>query len=117
MSTKHYVTKQMLQAEWDLSLKADKCSDKLLNMFRKIANHVATIFVFNSISDRNAIIEAGVLVAWEKWKTYDIKKTDNIFSYFTTIILNGMRGHYKEITKHKAVNISIEALFSGNKNQ
>lgn len=114
---KHYVTKQSLYNAWVKSIDNDICSDELLGMFRKIANHVATIFVFNSLTDKKAIIEAGVTIAWEKWKTFDINKTDNIFSYFTTIILNGMRGHYKEITKHKHVNISIEALFSGgNKN-
>lgn len=117
MESKHYVNKQALQNAWDESIKTGECSNELLNMFRKIANHVATIFVFNSISDKKAIIEAGVTIAWEKWKTYDIKKTDNIFSYFTTIILNGMRGHYKEITKHKAVNISIEALFASGRDK
>lgn len=114
---KHYVSKQSLQLAWNESYMQGKCSDTLLLMFRKIANHVATIFVFNSLLDKKAIIEAGVLIAWERWKTYNPEKTDNIFSYFTTIILNGMRGHYKEITKHKAINISIETLFANTSNR
>lgn len=111
----YYITREMLMQEYEKSIEQDRCTDKLLEYFTKIAKRFSTIYRNQNRTDWNAIVNYAVSEAWLKWKTYDPKRTPNIFSYYTTIIANDMRNHYKYINKGKSINISIDALFTNNK--
>lgn len=110
-NSKHYITKEKLLEEYYKSLEQDACTETLLMYFQKIAKRFSNIYRNQNRTDWNAIINYAVAEAWLKWKTYDPSRTSNIFSFYTTIIANDMRNHYKQINKGKSINISIDALF------
>ena len=108
----HYVSARELYDEYNNSITAGRCTDKLLLYFRRIAKHFTTTFEYVNKCDADAIIEYAVAEAWQKWDSFDSTRTDNIFSFYTTMIANDMKLHYKQLTKGKALNISIESLFT-----
>lgn len=101
----------MLMEEYEKSLQQDACTDQMLKYFRRIAVEFSTIYRNQNRTDWNAIVNYAVSEAWIKWRQYDPMRTDNIFSFYTTMIANDMRTHYKLINKGKSINISIESLF------
>lgn len=107
-----YVSAKELYEEYNNSLQLGKCSDKLLIYFRRIAKRFASTFEYVNKADADAVIEYAVAEAWQKWDTFDPQKTNNIFSFYTTMLANDMKLHYKQITKGKNLNISIESLFT-----
>lgn len=107
----YYITSDELFEEYNKSLEGGFCTDKLLSYFQKIAKRFSTKFHSTNLIDKEAVINYAVTEAWLKWNMFDPKKSSNIFSFYTTMIANDMRLHYKSITKGKNVNISIESLF------
>lgn len=111
---KQYVPPAVFKAEYAKAIEAGKPTDKLLEYFQKIAKHYATTFIYKNKCDCDAVVNYALTEAWRKWDKYDEQKSDNIFSFFTTMIANDIRLHYKKITKGKKVNISIDALYANN---
>ena len=109
---KIYLKPKDLLNEYNLSIDLGKPTDKLLTLFQKICRHFATTFEYKNKCDLDACINYAVSEAWLKWDKFDSEKSDNIFSFYTTMLSNDMRLHYKTITKGKATSISIDALFS-----
>lgn len=107
-----YVSAKELYEEYNNSLQLGKCSDKLLLYFRRIAKRFASTFEYVNKADADAVVEYAVAEAWQKWDTFDPQKTNNIFSFYTTMLANDMKLHYKQLTKGKNLNISIESLFT-----
>lgn len=107
-----YVSAKELYEEYNKSLQLGKCSDKLLLYFRRIAKRFASTFEYVNKADADAVVEYAVAEAWQKWDTFDSQKTNNIFSFYTTMLANDMKLHYKQLTKGKNLNISIESLFT-----
>lgn len=107
-----YVSAKELYEEYNKSLQLGKCSDKLLLYFRRIAKRFASTFEYVNKADADAVVEYAVAEAWQKWDTFDPQKTNNIFSFYTTMLANDMKLHYKQLTKGKNLNISIESLFT-----
>lgn len=108
----HYVSAKELIEEYYKSTELGKCSDKLLEYFRRIAKRFSNVYNYTNKCDLDAVVEYAVSEAWMKWDTFDPEKSDNIFSFYTTMIANDMKLHYKLITKGKNLNISIDSLFS-----
>jgi hypothetical protein len=107
-----YVSHDEMLAEYHNSQKAGQPTEKLVVLFTKIAKHFSTQFRYVNKCDENACINYAVSEAWRKWDKFDVRITDNVFSFYTTMLANDLRIHYKKITKGKNVNISIESLFS-----
>jgi len=110
-----YLDPKVLFTEYDKSIELGRPTDKLVILFQKIAKNYATTFNTSNKCDLNACINFGVSEACQKWNKYDTEKSDNIFSFYTTIISNDMRLHFKEITKGKGRQISLDALYSNSK--
>lgn len=117
---KHYLTAEELQEEYDKSLLFGEPTSKLLEMFEKIARNSYKIFKREKVNsttnhqDDEAIINYAISEAWRKWRKYDPRVTKNIFSFFTTVILNDCRTHYNKLRQHKNKHISIDAIFQNN---
>lgn len=107
-----YITPAQLYTEWLNSCKAGACTTKLLMYFEKIAKEYSKVFEYTNYQDRIAIINYAVAEAWQKWDKYDPERTNNIFAFFTQMIKNDLMIHYNYLTKGKATNISIEALYA-----
>lgn len=108
----HYVSAKELWEEYNNSITKRECTDKLLLYFRRIAKHFATTFEYVNKQDLNAVVEYAVAEAWQKWSTFNPEITNNIFSFYTTMIANDMKLHHKLITKGKELHISLESLFT-----
>lgn len=112
---RNYIEPEDFHNEYELSLINDEPTAKLISMFEKIAVGLSsTLPQFNKI-DTDATINYGVTEAWKKWKKYNPERSNNIFSFFTTIIFNDMRTHHNQIKKNRKRHISIDAIFNGNK--
>lgn len=107
-----YAPKEKLIEEYNKSLEIGKPTDELINLFFKIAKNFIKTFHNVNACDDLACINYAVTECWRKWNKFDPNKTDNIFSFYTTVIANDMMLHYKTINKGKKVNISIESLFA-----
>jgi hypothetical protein len=112
--TNIYVTPKELIEEYNKSLILNEPTNKLILLFQKIAKHFCTQFEYKNKCDMDACINYAVSEAWQKWNKFNPEKSDNIFSFFTTMLSNDLRIHYKQLTKGKATQISIDALFSNN---
>lgn len=109
-----YLSPEKFLKEYNLSVEQGKPTDRLIQMFKTIATEFSKVWVHTNKCDRDACINFAVSEAWRKWDKYDTNVSSNLFSFFTTIISNDMRLHYKKLTKSKDINISIDALFSNN---
>lgn len=117
---KQYIKGKDFLVEHEKSLQQGNPSNKLMHYFKLIAENSFKILPNNEISpkDKETIINYGVSEAWRKWNTFDKTRTTNIFSYFTTVILNSMRDEYNLIfdkvkTKGKNLKfVSIDKLFN-----
>lgn len=107
-----YITPAQLYNEWLNSCKDGACTPRLLNYFERIAKEYSKVFEYTNYQDRRAIINYAVAEAWQKWDKYDPERTNNIFAFFTQMIKNDLMIHYNYLTKGKASNISIEALYA-----
>jgi hypothetical protein len=115
-TTKIYIPSKLFSEEYNKSLELGKPTDKLIILFSKIAKGFSTTFEYKNKCDLNACINYAVAEAWQKWDKFNPEVSENLFSFFTTMISNDLKFHYNQITKGKKVNISIDALFSNEKN-
>jgi hypothetical protein len=109
----YYLNPKDLMDEYNNSIKKGECSAKLIKYFEIIARHFARVFYYSSKSDLDACVNYAVAESWRKWQKYNSERTQNIFSFFTTIIKNDMQTHHNYIKRHSD-NISIESLFINN---
>lgn len=107
----YYVDPKEFIAEYHKSVELGKPTNKLIAFFTKIATGFISLYNGKNQCDTNACINYAVAEAWQKWNKFDETRSDNIFSFFTTIISNDLRLHYKQITKGKERKIYIESLF------
>ncbi len=115
-TSNYYVNPKEFQEEYDLSLKNDEPSKKLLLMFQKIAKGYSKKYTGNKI-DTDACVNYALTEAWKKWKKFDRTRSSNIFAFFTQMIKNDLAQHHNKIFKNKKFNISIDALFVNNQNK
>lgn len=112
--SKQYLPPEKFLKEYNLSVEQGKPTDRLIQMFNLLATEFSKVWVHTNKCDRDACINFAVSEAWRKWDKFDTNVSNNLFSFFTTIISNDLRLHYKKLTKSKDINISIDALFSNN---
>ena len=105
----YYVEPKDFHNEYNISILKDEPTYKLYEMVEKIASKYSNIWK-NKI-DRDACINFATCEALRKWKKYDIKRSENIFAFFTQMISNDMKTHYNKL-KGKKNTVSIEALFT-----
>lgn len=113
-SGKQYVSQAELREEYLNSLKLGRCSDKLLKYARRIISRFTSTLEYVNKCDLDACIEYALGEFFQKWDTFNPERTSNIFSFYTTMLANDLRMHYKLINKGKDICISIESLYSGN---
>jgi len=112
----YYIKPEDFHAEYQKSLDADEPTRQLLLMFEKIAKRFSTKFRSINKIDTDSCVNFALTEAWLKWKKYDKEKSNNIFSFFTSVIANDLKCHHNLITKNKDLHISLDALFSNNSN-
>jgi len=113
---KIYAPPKQLFDAYEKSIDAGKCTDNLLKLFQKIARNFATKFRYINKCDEDACVSYAVTEAWLKWGSFNPEKSDNIFSFYTTMIANDLMAYYNKSNKGKKNLISLETLFSNENN-
>lgn len=113
---KHYIKSDDFHKEYLESEKIDKPTNKLIEMFTKIATRYSS--KYNNIAklDSDSCINYAVMEAILKWKEYDKTRSNNIFAFFTQMIKNDLFTQYNLIFKNSHKNISIDVLFTNKEN-
>lgn len=111
---KIYLKPKTFLEDYNKSIELGKPTDNLISHFTKIARRFGAQFDNINKIDFDACVNYAVTEAWIKWYKYDSQRTDNIFSFFTTMLANDMRLHYKQLNKGKELRISIDSLLSSN---
>ncbi len=113
-SGSQYVSAAELWEEYNKSMEQGRCTDKLLLYARRIIKRFASTLETINKCDLDACIEYAVGEFFQKWDTFDPQRTKKIFSFYTTMLANDLRMHYKLINKNKDLFLSIDSLLSNN---
>ena len=111
----HYVTELEINTEYYKSIEKGTPTDKLINIFMKIATKFAGIYKYVNDCDRRACINYAVAECWQKWNTFNPEVTSNLFSFYTTLISNDLRIAWNNLNRYKSTSISLDALMSSEK--
>lgn len=108
-----YLPREVLAKSYAESLQQHKPTKELITHFEMIARNFNSVLssIYTNKCDIEACIFYAVERAWSKWDKYDPERSDNLFSFFTTMIGNDMRQHHNDLWKGKKRNISIDAMF------
>lgn len=113
---KFYVRPEDFQEAFTKSIEVNEPTEKLLKIFFKISKHSSVLLNLQNKQDIDACVNYAVTEAWNgKWRKYNSNRSTNIFSFFTTMLLNDMRTHKNVIQKNKGRCLSIDTIFSGQK--
>lgn len=96
-----------MMKHFEASLKTGECNNDLLNDFRLISENFMVLYNLRDDHLKNAVINYAVCEAWRKWKTYNPDRSNNIFSFFTTMISNDLKIHYNYMNHHRKTSISL----------
>lgn len=110
-----YLPPQVLKEAYDKSMADGKCSNELIDCFYKIANELETQFHQVNEIDKRSCVNYAVAEMWKKWDKYDESVSQNLFSFYTTVIYNDLRISHNKRVKHKDKFISLDALFDTSK--
>lgn len=106
---KFYLPPETLLAEYDKCVELGEPTPKMIQFFFRIAQGVSVLLKLKSSTDINSCIVYAVSEMWEgKWKEFDEDRSKNIFSLYTTILLNSMRDHKNILFKKSYKNIQID---------
>lgn len=108
----YYLPPENLIKEYELSLLNDEPTPKFIQYFFTIAQNVSVLLKLKNQLDIDSCVNFAVSNMWAaKWRKYDEHRTENIFSFYTTVLLNDMRTHKNKIYKSSHKNIPIDLLF------
>ncbi len=110
----YYVKPEDFHTEYTLSEQKGKPTDKLIKMFEKIAIGYSKRYRGNKI-DIDACVNYATFEAWKKWDKYNKERSSNIFAFFTQMIKNDLAQHHNKIFHKKELYISIDSLFTNNR--
>lgn len=87
-------------------------TDKLINMFTIISTKYANGLNFKRNTDRNDVIQGGIIDAFTYWHNWDPSKSSNAFAYITQIIKNGQLKTLKKLYPSKVIFVSLTNVYS-----
>ena len=97
---KHYVDKDSLRLEMIASNIDGKLTAKALAMLVLMVDRRQSSFKYVRIQDKEDCRSHAIEIVLKKWDRYDASR-HNPFSYFTSVITNGLYAGWKEINKHR----------------
>jgi hypothetical protein len=110
---KHYINNKDFLAEMIISVEKQELTPEAINMIMILANRLATTqFYYVFEDDRYTCMSQGIEDCLRYWKNFNPEKYDNPFSYFTMMILNGMKRQFNQlypISASKRISLSNES--------
>ena len=93
--SEHYIDRKELLEEVLKSQKNDNTpTQKLYDMMILLVERVGWKFTYIKDEDREDCAGEALLTLFNKWHTFDIERTDNIFAFLTQIAINGYRAGF-----------------------
>lgn len=116
----HYISNKEFYKEICKCQKEDVCSDKLAQYFITLSVKIANKTNFSGYTFKDEFISESIEACIKAWKKFDPNKSENPFSYFTTVIQNKIINIIKKFKKNYQreqaykENIYIELLQKNN---
>lgn len=114
---KHYVNNKELRDELIRCAETGELSESAALMFKEIAERLSTKLFYKDPADREDAISSAIYDCIKYWKSYDPEKSQNAFSYFTSVCSNGFGKFWKRAEKVKMpdsvkVHLSDDNIYS-----
>lgn len=111
-----YVDNQTLYNEIVICKESGQTTKKLAEMFQKMAIRVSWMpaFRYDNDDDRNDCVSHAVYVMLMNYDKYDESRGTNVFSFFTSTAMNGLRAGWNEIKKHAMITDRFDMIFEEN---
>lgn len=93
----HYVPNRVLLSEIMKSRELGKPTDDLIMMFTAIATKLSNVWYYKFPEDKEDCIQRAVLDCILYWDRFDTNKSDNPFSYFTSVCDKGIKKGWNEL--------------------
>lgn len=110
----HYLDKKEFAAELVKSKLEGQLTPLAVKMFERLIFHIQRRLFYKDKEMQQECASEAMAIIVANWRTYDIQRSPNAFSYFTTTILNGMAKGWNESSK-PGVHIPIEMLYQTNR--
>ena len=113
----HYLTNKELLTELRKSKAQNELTEDCKNMFRLMAVNVSRKFSYQNPMDRDDCIQEGVFDCLKYWRGFDEAKCNpakapNPFSYFTSVLRNGMAKGFNALHPKDMKTVPISLLYS-----
>ena len=92
-----YVNRVQLREEIQKSFDQDELTPKAWEMLILMTDRISRIFSYKYPEDRNDCKAEALEVIHKYWRNYDKEKSNYPFSYFTTVIKNGLAKGLRQI--------------------
>ena len=110
---KHYVNNKDFLAEMKISVENKELTPEAIRLIMVLAERIAhTQFYYVFEDDRYTCMSQGIEDVLRYWKNFNPDKYDNPFSYFTMIIMNGMKRQFNQLypySSSKRISLSNES--------
>ena len=106
----HYLDKKEFAAELVKSKLEGQLTPLEYKRFKLNKLNLNGLLFYNEKKLKQECASEAMAIIVANWRTYDIQRSPNAFSYFTTTILNGMAKGWNESSK-PGVHIPIEMLY------
>ena len=75
-----------------------------------MARKIQTQFRYECDEDREDIKQGAILVVLNKWRDYDMTRKTSAFSYFTSMIYNGLYATWNQYKKNDPYTVSLSVF-------
>jgi hypothetical protein len=107
---KNYINKETLRLEVIKSLAEGKLTPKCVELFQLMIDKQQTSFKYVDYQDKEDTNSHAMEVVLKNWHKYDPTRF-NAFSYYTSMIYNGLYAGWNELTKKRA-DFSLSNIFT-----
>jgi hypothetical protein len=95
--SKIYLDKEKFNKEIEISLQNGQLTEQAGKMLLMMAKKITQKFRYENEDDRKDCISHAMLQVCKYWKNYNKNVSENAFSFFTSIIFNGLALGWKKI--------------------
>lgn len=106
----YYLDTHEFAAELCLSKRNGQLTEKCISMFQLLIFHIQRRLFYKDPEMQADCASEAMLCICANWQKYDISRSPNAFSFFTTTILNALAKGWNESSK-PGVHIPIDVLF------
>ncbi len=94
-----YLKNKDLLEEIMISKKQDKLTKEAEKMFVLLANRTIKKLRYSNPMDKEDCVQTGLLILFTNWRSFDIEKGVNPFSFYTEVLKRGFAKQFNELHK------------------